>query len=1233
MKHLSIPLTILLLFIPLIGFGQNVPINRMNRTDYCVNDPIMIRIIIEDSNYSYTISHFCSGCSIDTDISISNVLDTIIILSGPTVAGTYQYLINVYDTSLPSSYQLTLGNPTFHPSIDTAYIYADETLNCRGRNIISLHSHVANTGGSIFPYQWKYSTDGSNWIHLGSNTDTVLTLTNYPDSAYYTLVVGSISTPACAHSLTDTILIYSFDTLENNFLIDIDTSSNDPTLALQTNTNSSLTYQWMHRYDSTSTWSTANYTGTTHTIPLTDLGRYTEYCLFIQNPCDTVVSNPISTTDIWNMYNFSIGFVTGGISGDTTVCYGHTLTTPLIVRTLPSFISGARYVWQKKAVSDSIWNTCNSGRYYTPNPAFNDTMYRVQILDPISSNVLYTTDSITIHVYPQLTTPHITANNDTVCYNTLPNLNIDTFAIGALPISYQWQTSNSSSSWTNIVNPNTTPLTTTTLFRVIATDANNCQSISDSLTITVIPPLNIISLSIDLDTSGTNPALTSNVNSSSPSSTYPYQWQHRASPTSRWTPIPNANDSTCVLNLSLAGEYRLIISNGCETDSSNIFNTSSLWISYQISSDTSVCYGIIPNQLTIRPLPNYIQNIRYIWQNRTTASNWIDCGNTNRYQPIVATIDMNYRVSIVRNNPNNDTLFTTDPITIHVYDSIQKPILATTDTIICYNVIPDTIRVTNPASAPPFIYQWQWRNDDDNSWSIISGETNNFYVPTEHLTQDRLYQVIVTNTTTGCNTHSDSLKIAVRKKLRAGNLKEYPNICYSTSVNLTFETSPSGGDENSYSYIWKYSTDSIDFISDTTTLEDHYQTKPIDSTRYYKVVVSSSSCSISESDSTRPIRINVWNFTPARIPSTKDSVCTGTLPPPIAIDVLPQQGSGHYTYQWQSAIDTNSPQNILNATGTTLNLTNPIYQINQTTYYRVLCMDEECLNVEEKRSNWCKIGVKPLPDNQILDDDSPTNNFCHPGIINYSITPINNNNYSYHWELTDQTTGSIKSPYAPSTKIEWYKTTLPKTILQLTTTDNTTHCERKNDFTIIFNSEYVSPDTTEIKKKGQHILICADSTNNAVYIWGKHRRVPYNHTEIRDTIITDKRYHWFEETINTWEWDYFVDISYSKVNHGCDTRTYYNIESEQPNNNTTPASLTVSPNPSQGEVYYTLNQSIDGHCLIQLFDATGHLVYTQECSGYVADTPIKIDTLLKQGIYILSLTSEKIMLNKKIIVQ
>lgn len=1236
MKHLSIPLTFLLLLcVPRLAAGQTPEVNfGITNNHYCVNDSILISFSVPNiTEYSYTISH-TSPISSSPIIDAENVSHTItnINIPGPSASGTYQYSLDLYDSiSLIHYYYNSIANITFHPRLDTVLILADDTNYCQGRSNI-IRSNINNTN---FTYEWYYSLNGSsgNTITNAGSTLNLASTSQNDDSVYYILFVSDgthyARTPNSCASGSDTILIRTFDTITASITIIITDTANVPKLvwnqpAGDNSQHRGYQYQWQYRHDTTHVWTPiANANSTTYNLPLEQNSIH--YRLKITSPCDSVESNSISSSDLWDMYNIIIDFVTGGISGDSAICYGDT-PRQLSVRTLPSFISGARYVWQKKAVTGTSWDSCYDGRSYTPNPAYNDTMYRVQIKNT-SGNVLYTTDSITIHVYTQLTTPHITAVADTVCYNTSPNLSIDSLATGEAPISHQWQIFNSSSDWTNVVNPNT-PLTTTTSFRVLATDANNCRKISDSLIITVIPPLNITNLSIELDTSGTNPVLTSIVNSPSPSSTYPYQWQYRAIPTSSWTPLPNANNSTYELNLSLAGEYRLIISNSCENDLSNTFHTSSLWSGYQISGSSSVCYGVEPSPLTIRPLPSYIPNIRYVWQEKTTTSNWSDCSDTGRtHRPGVATTDKYYRVSIVMNT-NNDTLFTTNSITIHVYDSIQKPILDTRETIICFNAIPGAIRITNPESDASFSYQWQWSNADTTNWSVISGAANSIYIPTEPLIRNRLYKVIATNTITGCNNDSDSLEIAVRQKLTAGILREEPNICHSTSVNLTFETNPSGGDESSYIYIWKHSTDGTYFIDDTTTLENHYQTEPIDSTRYYKVVVASSSCS--ETDSTHPIRINVWNFTPAKIPYTKEPVCAGTLPPTIDIEVFPQQGSENYTYQWQSATDTNSPQNILNQTNTTLNLTNPIYQINQTTYYRVLCKDEECPNVEEKPSNWCKMEVNPLPEEQMLDGYSPTDNFCYPGTENYSITTIDNSTYSYHWELTDPSTGRIESPDNPSTKIEWYKTDLPNTILQLTTTDNTTRCERKNNFNIIFNREYVSPDSTRIKKKGQHILICADSTNNAVYIWGQHRKAPYTN-EDRDTLITNKRYHWFD-TINPLEWDYFVDISYSKVNHGCDTRTYY-IATAQSDNDASPATLTVSPNPSQGEVNYSLNQSIDGDCLIQIFDATGHLVYTQECSGYVADTPIKIDTQLKQGIYILSLTSEKIMLNKKIIVQ
>lgn len=1232
MKHISVPLAFLLLLLPRFAFAQDPEIYVTGLLhNYCTDDTIQFTVTMPDT-YSVSIIHTCGqGDVYDTvvDTTVYNIANATIRIPAPSSAGDYLYSLRLFDSLTNVTYPPQ--QVTVHPRLEMVHLYASDPIDCCGRG----NSIVSNINNPNFYYQWSYAVAGGVWTTIANENSPTLSLTGRNltgDSIYYyKLHIWDGTTHECANGY-DSICIHTYDTVANEITIAMDTST-EPRLLWQSLGDGSphrgYQYQWQSRHDTTEVWTSID-SAHAPTLALVVDGEARQYRLRITSPCDSAESNIISSDTIWNLYNIGI-FVTGAVLGDTAVCYGESPHS-LWVRTLPSSLTGVRYVWLKKAVGDSAtnWDSCGSGTIYNPYPATGDTMYKVQIKSVASNLVLYTTDTKTIHVL-QLTKPHIVANKDTTCSNITPGimLHIDTLSLAELSTTYQWQNrSISSINWVDIGSATDTiyqlpQLTSSTLYRVKSTiTTTTCSSYSDSLTITVLPKLNINTLAIEIDTNNLEMRIT---NGDTLSDALPYAWQYRIGNTANWNTLGSSRTHQLTLE-NLHGQYRLKIMTPCDSNiESNIIYADSIWNLYYVTGavlgDSMVCYGEPPSRpLRIRTLPStLINNARYVWLKKAVGdsdSNWDSCDTGTTYYPNPATDDTMYIVQIKKES-SNLILYTTSPKTVHVRPQLITPglIMSGEDTI-CHN---STTRISiDPSTVDnSYTYLWQKKTNHESDWENVREDTS----LTVTLTVTTQYRVIATDNAS-CHAFSNNATITVLPELVAGSLRgeNESAVCYQHSTMIQFATPPSGADSN-YAYTWQKSPDSITYTTlvDSDPTRVSFETDPMEDRMFYRVVVASSRCATT--DTTPPVRIDVWKIQPATVNTDESSLCEGDSAELVSST---RGGSGDYTYQWQSTDDTMIAVDILGATDAN-HTSVPLYA---TTYFRVKCTDNKCPE-QVQYSNWQKIEVNALPLNQELN--GATDNFCTPDTITYTLN-YNNTDYQYSWNL-DGSNGQILSqaPDRNEVIIYWDKATQNSTsLLKLTTTDRYTNCKRDNEFAIHLNSEYQRPEETLIKQKGANILICADSTNTAHYLWGMKRKPPYSNEIVPDS-TWNRRYYQFKD-FNTDKWNYFVEIYYAKGKQ-CNTRTFYHPNPDTSQSDNASTSLIVSPNPSQGEVTYTLNQSIDGDCLIQIFDATGHLVYTQANTGYEADTPIKIETQLKQGIYILSLTSEKIMLNKKIIVQ
>ena len=125
-------------------------------------------------------------------------------------------------------------------------------------------------------------------------------------------------------------------------------------------------------------------------------------------------------------------------------------------------------------------------------------------------------------------------------------------------------------------------------------------------------------------------------------------------------------------------------------------------------------------------------------------------------------------------------------------------------------------------------------------------------------------------------------------------------ICHNTSTLLSFETLPSGGDLEDYTYQWQISWDQESWFDLTNATSINYTTDILSDDTYYSVVVTYQGVSIS----TNTVAVYVLPPLVTGVLTEVDSMCSNE-PTAISFEIPPSGaefnwgGFSEFSYQWQ----------------------------------------------------------------------------------------------------------------------------------------------------------------------------------------------------------------------------------------------------------------------------------------------------------------------------------------------
>ena len=846
----------------------------------------------------------------------------------------------------------------------------------------------------------------------------------------------------------------------------------------------------------------------------------------------------------------------GLLNNNQQICYN---TAPDTVRAINYPANGLGwYTYQWQSSIDSITWQNISGQTSIKlklNKLIQSTFVRL-VATTISGCKNDTAKAIIITVLGYVSKPVITASQN-ICFNTAA----DTLRVQSIPsgggnvFSFQWQMSSNGTVWSDILGKTDLTLApgilaTSTYFRYKATSNNGCATLfSDSVKVTVYGAFSSGELvgnqAICFNTIPN--AIQFFTLPSGAGNLYTYQWQV-SSDSINFSNIANPNVlSFQPLNLLQTVFYRVnIISNtGCGSAYTNSIKIKvyPLFVGASINKSQTICYNSAPD--TIRLLTNPIGGSGtyfYQWQSSTDSINWFSINGQNGTKLKMANLFQTTYVRLFNQCNLGCGLQISNAIKIKVLSGIYTKPRITQAQSICYNTIPDTLRLTVYASGADnkFIYQWQSSTNGTN-WIDISGATTLKFSP-GNLKQTTYFRINAI-ATFGCRSiASDSVKINVYDQLSAGQLSNNQIICYnSTPARMQFALAPSGGGDV-YTYQWQVSSDSINFTNINGALFDNYQSGKLLQTRFYRVKITSvNGCGEINSG---VLKIKVYSVYKSAVINADQNVCYNLIPNSLTIRTPATGGDGNYFYQWQ--IGLNSIWSTIPAA------TNPIYipaKVQKDTYYRLINYSGSGCGGDT--SNVIRITVLPLPDTTtILGVTTVCRNQQE---VRYGLAQTNAN-YTYFWSTSG---GKIVSN--PSDKVAYVNWGLKEGVdtLRLTQINKITGCLNEMKLPVRIKFGQAPSKSKILRKENSDLLFCSDSTFGVIYQWGFFTKSTNLETDI---VGGNLRYVLLPHTFDTTLYEYYLKTSLG----ACETKSYYNKSSATGMTDMLNTPFLLYPNPSSG---------------------------------------------------------------------
>lgn len=463
---------------------------------------------------------------------------------------------------------VTAPTITTQPSSKSVYRGASTSL-----------SVAATTATGTLSYQWQSSSNNSSWSNISGATSTSYTPpTSSVGTTYYRCVVTSTASgqSKTANSSSASVAVSatpvpSITTQPSNKSVGYNgTASLSVAASVASGTKS---YQWQSSTNGSSWSNISGATSTSYSAPTTTYGTKYYRCVV------TNTLNGYTTTATSNSATVTVSLANPTIStqpSNKSVFVGETASLSVSATAPYGTLS---YQWQSSSdnVSFSNISGATSSSYSAPTSTAGTIYYRCVVTVTHGGQTGSTTSSSASVVASDVTTPSFTANPASAQYAIGATANALTVAATSnAPITYQWQSSNDNSTWTNIsgaTGTSYTPQTSasgTQYYRCVATASGGSQTktaASSSAAITIIEasaPIFTYDLSqIDVTYNAGDFADALNGTATVANGTITYQWYKSTDMGNTWYPIPGATQATYAPPTTIGGEayYRVVATN------------------------------------------------------------------------------------------------------------------------------------------------------------------------------------------------------------------------------------------------------------------------------------------------------------------------------------------------------------------------------------------------------------------------------------------------------------------------------------------------------------------------------------------------------------------------------------------------------------------------------------------------------------------------------------------------
>lgn len=528
------------------------------------------------------------------------------------------------------------------------------------------------------------------------------------------------------------------------------------------------------------------------------------------------------------------------------------------------------------------------------------------------------TDTAVVTLDPELNPGTISVTNTTICSGTSPDLLNGTLPTGGLsPLTYTWQYSSDSISWTDISGSNTPgplssvpSISSNTYYRRFV-KSRVCTANSAGLAISVT------GLMVGGDIAATEPEICKDATpgiidnlvaaSGGTGSGIQYQWQFSTDGAS-WNDIASANAVDYQPGaLSNDTYFRRKATNGngvCDTTYAGPVLIS-IYAPLNPGSiqpgDTIVCDG---SEVTIKNLTlpsNGSPGYSYVWQSSEEPfTSWNDIPTSDAPSLTIGSINSTTRFRrIAVNQCETDTTnaFYEIKVLPNLITSIEyEPVPG----LIC-NIDEMTVTAFTENAGPNRTIDWYY----NGAPFLVGSGIDSVY--TDRGTwndQDTITAIVTADPDKLCTTPGDTTQLVINVNYAIGNNQitgENQKACAVSDLSDITGTAATGTLANP-GYIWQISADSTTWTDIAGADGQNYLPEIATGVYFYRrIAVSAGACPNDTSVSSIEVRLDGDNFDPGTVTATPEEICEDIIPTLITTD--PSGGVEPYSYQWFRSTD------------------------------------------------------------------------------------------------------------------------------------------------------------------------------------------------------------------------------------------------------------------------------------------------------------------------------------------